>query len=616
MVAGLSARQVEGVQRSWQQLDPIPMIPPLLQGEVGALVQVLSDVRGTQGLLERIAYVHAAAHQAEGAYVEATDALLAGLGGMLRGRTGDEVRQSWTQICTLWCSVLTTTHRSVVSGEPVPVGALDLVSPVEVYRRAAAEQRLPRLNAELTRQLRATPTFTTLEEIDIKGSYVGNKGLAALLWVIERATSLRRLGLRSACLYSRVKDPNTKGGSGSPTKGESGVDGNVVVAGLCQALVKGNSVVTVDLSDNGLAAQAGRQLLYVCENVRSMLELDLSETLVPQRLLIECEKALARNRDARRRHLESQSRRRNLNTVPVSSKTPEQTALLTNACQRSGVLCGWGEKEDAVLVQAFVERPPIPPGSSVTLGLGEIGLLVRGELLGAEGRFSAGWCFGLYPLRDPGPWSRGRVEAATPVVSPSSPVDNLSFDIAAGLADVPTWTNSGTEPAYWWCLPRVAAVATAWSFVRQVVTGREELIPSLPDSHTLSLSSKQQMLTVFKQRPLPRGKRVECSSTSVLFVLEGIVEVSDSMGDRQISRQSFHVGQGVLASERPASVSTPAGLQTPGDFTIRGTVRVVVALVADGEVLARIPGGKAVLRALIARNTPTPSQAEPEPTPR
>eukprot|EP00756_Hemistasia_phaeocysticola_P029701 Hpha_TRINITY_DN16246_c1_g6::TRINITY_DN16246_c1_g6_i2::g.13060::m.13060 len=73
---------------------------------------------------------------------------------------------------------------------------------------------------------------------------------------------------------------------------------------------------------------------------------------------------------------------------------------------------------------------------------------------GSEGRFSAGWCFGLYPLRglrpcpspiplrDPGPWSRGRVEAATPVVSPSSPVDNLSFDIAAGLADVPTWTNS------------------------------------------------------------------------------------------------------------------------------------------------------------------------------
>ena len=89
-----------------------------------------------------------------------------------------------------------------------------------------------------------------LEELPLDDVYVGNRGLMALLDVIEKAPNFRNLNLASQKLYNGDLSPDS-------------VKGNEVVDRVVEVATHHPKLTSIDLSRNPLSNFAGRKLLQL-----------------------------------------------------------------------------------------------------------------------------------------------------------------------------------------------------------------------------------------------------------------------------------------------------------------------------------------------------------------
>lgn len=137
------------------------------------------------------------------------------------------------------------------------------------------------------------PIATDIEEIKLEGNYVGNRGIMALLDVVEKKLpNFRTLDLSGQKLYNSDLS-------------EDSIKGNTVVDRVVDVFKTHPSVTSLNISDNPVSNYAGRKFLALVQQNPKMCYLELNNTRVDfdlrKRISTQCEKnttALWENNEA------------------------------------------------------------------------------------------------------------------------------------------------------------------------------------------------------------------------------------------------------------------------------------------------------------------------------
>eukprot|EP01062_Namystynia_karyoxenos_P052338 TRINITY_DN4184_c0_g1_i1.p1 TRINITY_DN4184_c0_g1~~TRINITY_DN4184_c0_g1_i1.p1 ORF type:complete len:527 (+),score=193.36 TRINITY_DN4184_c0_g1_i1:77-1582(+) len=149
------------------------------------------------------------------------------------------------------------------------------------YRAACQRNRVKKPNAVLLRELEPEQ-LATLETVGFGGTYVGNRGLMALLDVIEQAPRFKSLDLSAQKIYNSDLSPDT-------------VKGNALLDRLCEVARAHHGLREIDLGGNPLSNFAARKLLALVTDNPRICKLGLDDTRIDADLLCLIAKRVAAN---------------------------------------------------------------------------------------------------------------------------------------------------------------------------------------------------------------------------------------------------------------------------------------------------------------------------------
>lgn len=140
-------------------------------------------------------------------------------------------------------------------------------TPVNAYLASckAAGVKVP--NTFLIKFFQEHNSFSEIEEIDISCSYIGNRGIVALLSVIEQLPNFRFLNLSDQKMYNTDLS-------------ESSVKGNEMVDRLVEVFKVHPVANALDISGNPISNYAGRKLLALAQFNKRMCRIDVSGTRI------------------------------------------------------------------------------------------------------------------------------------------------------------------------------------------------------------------------------------------------------------------------------------------------------------------------------------------------
>ena len=126
-------------------------------------------------------------------------------------------------------------------------------------------------NSLLRAQLPDRPGVALGEELDLSRNYIGDKGFAPLLLVIQRSPSLQRLVLA-----------------------DNGLRNNAVRM-LCAVAAAHPSLHHIDLSDNYISEGAGAALLHLAEENSRITSIEMGNTRIAADQRIRIKDRIAQN---------------------------------------------------------------------------------------------------------------------------------------------------------------------------------------------------------------------------------------------------------------------------------------------------------------------------------
>lgn len=140
-------------------------------------------------------------------------------------------------------------------------------TPVSLFLQACKQEGVKTPNPQLVAFFERHKTFDDIEEIDLSNNYVGNRGLLAVLDVIEHLSQFRFLNAADQKLYN--SDLN-----------EEAVKGNAVIDRLVEVLKVHPKVNALDLSSNPISNYAGRKLLSLAQVNKRMCRIVVNDTRI------------------------------------------------------------------------------------------------------------------------------------------------------------------------------------------------------------------------------------------------------------------------------------------------------------------------------------------------
>lgn len=155
-------------------------------------------------------------------------------------------------------------------------------SAVAAYVIACKKHGVKRPNPAILKFFKDEPNAEDIEDIDLSGNYVGNRGILALLDVIETSLpSFRFLDISNQKLYNTDLS-------------EDSVKGNATVDRIVEVLKAHPTANALDISNNPISNYAGRKLLGLVQLNSRMCRVELHDTRVDfdlrKRIQSQCEK--------------------------------------------------------------------------------------------------------------------------------------------------------------------------------------------------------------------------------------------------------------------------------------------------------------------------------------
>lgn len=162
-------------------------------------------------------------------------------------------------------------------------------TPASLFLQCCKQEGVKAPNPELLKFFTSHPTFDSIEEVDLSNQYIGNKGLLALLNVIEHLSHFRFLNASDQKLYNSDLNEET-------------VKGNEVIDRLVEVLKVHPTANALDLSRNPISNYAGRKLLSLAQVNRRMCRIVLTDTRIEfdlrHQITTQCEENTKRLWDA------------------------------------------------------------------------------------------------------------------------------------------------------------------------------------------------------------------------------------------------------------------------------------------------------------------------------
>lgn len=150
-----------------------------------------------------------------------------------------------------------------------------------IFLAACRKEGVKQPNTILMEFFRNNPSPEEIEEIDLSGNYVGNRGILALLNVIEKLPAFRFLNCSNQKLYNTDLS-------------EDSVRGNDTIDRIVEVFKAHPTVNSLDISHNPISNYGGRRLLALAQLNRRICRVELSGTRVDfelrARINQQCEK--------------------------------------------------------------------------------------------------------------------------------------------------------------------------------------------------------------------------------------------------------------------------------------------------------------------------------------
>lgn len=144
----------------------------------------------------------------------------------------------------------------------------DSTKSIEVFLAACKAQKVKRPNPILIKFFtEEEPVLQDIETIDLTGNYIGNRGIYALLDVIEKAPNFRSLNLSEQKLYNTDLSDDS-------VKGNDAMERIIGVARTHPALT------ALDLSCNPISNYIGRKLLSLIERNPRICNVNVTNTRI------------------------------------------------------------------------------------------------------------------------------------------------------------------------------------------------------------------------------------------------------------------------------------------------------------------------------------------------
>lgn len=140
-------------------------------------------------------------------------------------------------------------------------------SPVNIFLTACKEAGVKSPNKTLVNFFTENDSFSEIEEIDISTTYVGNRGIVALLAVVEHLPNFRFLNIADQKLYNSDLS-------------ESSVKGNEMIDRLVEVFKHHPTANAIDISGNPISNYAGRKLLSLAKVNPRICRIDVGGTRI------------------------------------------------------------------------------------------------------------------------------------------------------------------------------------------------------------------------------------------------------------------------------------------------------------------------------------------------
>ena len=164
---------------------------------------------------------------------------------------------------------------------------------ISCYLLACKKHGVKRPNPKLVKFFQEEePVAEDIEDLDLRGNYVGNRGILALMDVVEKLPNLRSLNLSNQALYNTDLS-------------EDSVKGNSTVDRVVDVLKTHPSATSLDLSQNPVSNYVGRKLLGLAQVNTKICKVEVADTRIDfelrKRIASQCERntvALWENQEA------------------------------------------------------------------------------------------------------------------------------------------------------------------------------------------------------------------------------------------------------------------------------------------------------------------------------
>ncbi|CBZ24714.1 putative protein kinase A regulatory subunit [Leishmania mexicana MHOM/GT/2001/U1103] len=140
-------------------------------------------------------------------------------------------------------------------------------TPISLFLQACNQEGVTTPNAKLVEFFQSRETFDSILEIDLSNNYVGNRGLLAVLDVIEHLSCFRSLNATDQKLYNSDFS-------------EEAVKGNAVIDRIVEVFKAHPTANSLNLSNNPISNYAGRKLLSLAQVNQRMCLIEVSDTRI------------------------------------------------------------------------------------------------------------------------------------------------------------------------------------------------------------------------------------------------------------------------------------------------------------------------------------------------
>eukprot|EP01063_Lacrimia_lanifica_P041627 TRINITY_DN9762_c0_g1_i1.p1 TRINITY_DN9762_c0_g1~~TRINITY_DN9762_c0_g1_i1.p1 ORF type:complete len:503 (+),score=223.32 TRINITY_DN9762_c0_g1_i1:170-1678(+) len=142
----------------------------------------------------------------------------------------------------------------------------------DVFTDACKKRGVKKPNKHILEHLKAEASIEDLETLDLDKTYVGNRGLMALLDMIEQAPSFRSIDLAHQKIYNTDLSPGS-------------IKGNEVVDRVVEICQSHPAVTSLDFTGNPLSNFAGRKLLHLVNENSNIVGINLNDTRIDMDLV-------------------------------------------------------------------------------------------------------------------------------------------------------------------------------------------------------------------------------------------------------------------------------------------------------------------------------------------